>query len=141
MASVVRRIQKNFPLIPAVTWGFLVLYLTLRPKSAGDLISLPSWMQGLPIDKVAHFVFWGIWFFLYGAFFLKRPELSGDNFTMFRTTSFHTERYWGIAVMIVIGGIIEVAQHELNWGREAEWADFAADVMGVICVALIFKKP
>lgn len=140
MPAVVRFIKKKIPIIPAVTWGFLILYLTLRPKSASDIISLPSWLKGLPIDKLAHFGFWGIWFLLYGVFYLNRIEFANYNTLRSINRTFIKERNYGIVVMIIIGGVIEVAQHLLNWGREAEWADLAADVVGVIAAASLFRK-
>ena len=148
MPAVFQLIRTKTPLIPAVTWGFLILYLTLRPKSAGDIVSLPSWLAGLPIDKVAHFVFWGIWFVLYGHFYLKRPHLSTagrpSNMAGIGSENLVTiarkELLFGIGVMIFFGDLIEIAQHQLNWGREAEWADLAADAAGVLIAALFYKK-
>lgn len=140
MPAVVRIIKKKIPIIPAVTWGFLILYLTLRPKSAGDIVTLPSWLKGLPIDKLAHFGFWGIWFLLYGVFYLNRIKYANHNTKTTFDRAFSKERNYGIVVMIIIGGLIEVAQHLLDWGREAEWADLAADVAGVIAAALFFRK-
>lgn len=148
MPAVFLLIRTKIPLIPAVTWGFLILYLTLRPKSAGDIVSLPSWLAGLPIDKVAHFTFWGIWYGLYGYFYLKRPQLSAadrsSNFAGMKSDNLvlltRKERLLGIGVMIFFGALIEIAQHQLNWGREAEWADLAADAAGVLIAALFYKR-
>ena len=147
MPAVFQLIKTKIPLIPAVTWGFLILYLTLRPKSAGDIVSLPSWLAGLPIDKVAHFTFWVIWYGLYGHFYLKRPQLSGakrhSNFETIKSENLFRlagkERLLGIGVMIFFGALIEIAQHLLNWGREAEWADLAADAAGVLIAALVYR--
>ncbi len=148
MPAVFQLIRTKTPLIPAVTWGFLILYLTLRPKSAGDIVSLPSWLAGLPVDKVAHFAFWGIWYGLYGYFYLKRPQLAAadrsSNFEVVGSQNLarlnRKERLLGISVMIFFGALIEIAQHQLNWGREAEWADLAADAAGVLIAALFYKK-
>lgn len=140
MPPVIQLIKLKIPLIPAVTWGFLVLYLTLRPKSAGDVVSLPSWLVGMPIDKVAHFIFWGIWYGLYGIFYLNRRAavltFSPEKIRV-RTAK---EPFIGIITLIVIGGVIEIAQYQLNWGREAEWADLAADAAGVLMAALFHKR-
>lgn len=140
MPAIIQIIKSKIPLIPAVTWGFLILYLTLRPKSAGDVVSLPSWLAGLPIDKVAHFVFWGIWYGLYAVFFLNRnasvPSFSPEK----NKRTYVKETLLGIITLIVMGGLIEIAQYLLNWGREAEWADLAADAAGVLIVALFYKR-
>lgn len=140
MPPVIQLIKLKIPLIPAVTWGFLVLYLTLRPKSAGDVVSLPSWLVGMPIDKVAHFVFWGMWYGLYGFFFLNRDLSAKPLSSKINTKQAIKERVLGIFILIVVGALIEIAQDQLNWGREAEWADLAADAAGVLAVALFFRK-
>lgn len=140
MPSVIQLIKLKTPLIPAVTWGFLILYLTLRPKSAGDVISLPSWLAGLPIDKVAHFGFWGIWYGLYAVFFLNRNAFVPSVSPEMNKTSNKREQILGIITLILLGAFIEIAQYLLNWGREAEWADLAADAAGVLVVALFYKR-
>ena len=140
MSRIIQIIKSKISLIPAVTWGFLVLYLTLRPKSAGDVVSLPTWLEGLPIDKIAHFGFWGIWYGLYAVFFLNRnasvPLISPEKNRRTNTK----EPILGIITLIVMGALIEIAQYLLNWGREAEWADLAADAAGVLIVALFYKR-
>jgi hypothetical protein len=40
-----------------------------------------------------------------------------------------------IAGLVLLGGGIEVAQYLTGW-RHGEWADWAADVLGVVLVAL-----
>ena len=43
---------------------------------------------------------------------------------------------WAVSVvMIGLGGAIEVAQHLTGW-RHGEWADWAADALGVVVVAV-----
>jgi hypothetical protein len=147
MPSVVQLIRTKFPLIPAVTWGFLILYLTLRPKSAGDIVSLPTWLAGLPIDKVAHFAFWGIWYGLYAYFYLNRAQVvsTKSNLSNFpnpksnSVCSLSNERSLGIFTMIILGALIEIAQHQLNWGREAEWLDLIADASGVLAMSWMWE--
>ena len=141
MPAISQIIKSKIPLIPAVTWGFLILYLTLRPKSDGDVVSLPTWLVGLPIDKLAHFGFWGIWYGLFHVFYLnnwrgfQRAPKQGVK-------SSHNRKHqvYGIITMIVIGGLVEIFQYHLQWGREAEWADLAADAAGVLTAALFYKR-
>lgn len=140
MPSVIQLIKLKIPLIPAVTWGFFGLYLTLRPKSAGDIFWLPICLEGLPVDKVAHFVFWGIWYGLYGIFFLNRDLSAKPLSPKINTKQAVKERVLGIFILMVVGALIEIAQDQLNWGREAEWADLAADAAGVLAVAFYFRK-
>jgi hypothetical protein len=42
--------------------------------------------------------------------------------------------------MIILGALIEIAQHQLNWGREAEWLDLVADASGVLIAALFLSN-
>ena len=135
MPSTVKSIRNHYPLIPAISWGFLILYLTLRPKSSGDIVSLPSWLAGLPIDKLAHFIFWGIWYSLYSYFYLSRNDKGLSKF--FQRRGDRKERLWGVVVMVGTGAFVEIAQFYLDWGREAEWADLLADAIGVVLTALM----
>ena len=41
--------------------------------------------------------------------------------------------------LVALGGEIEVAQHWTGW-RHGEWADWAADAVGVALVALVFPR-
>ena len=136
MSSLFKIIKKNYPLIPGLTWGFLILYLTLRPKKSFDFLTLPFWLEGLPIDKLAHFVFWGIWYGLYSNFYLSRSDLGKSKF--FNRRGDKKERLCGIVVMIGTGAFVEVAQFYLNWGREAEWTDLLADTAGILIAAIFW---
>lgn len=133
-------------LIPAVTWGFLILYLTLRPKSDNTELNLPSWLQGFPLDKFAHALFWNLWYLIYWYFYVKQNSIkNGSSQRVF--PKFKTIEFWGVSVMIAVGGLIEILQHQLNWGREAEWLDLFADALGVYLAfvwsswILTIKKP
>ena len=141
MSQIIQIIKSKISLIPAVTWGFLVLYLTLRPKSAGDVVSLPTWLEGLPIDKIAHFGFWGIWYGLFHVFYLNNWR-GFQGVPIQDVKSLHNRKHqvYGIITMILIGGLVEIFQYHLQWGREAEWADLAADAVGVLIAALFFKR-
>ena len=39
-------------------------------------------------------------------------------------------------MLLVFGGAIEVAQYLMPYGRSAEWADLAADGLGILLAAL-----
>jgi hypothetical protein len=41
--------------------------------------------------------------------------------------------------MIILGALIEIAQHQLNWGREAEWLDLVADASGVLAMSWMWE--
>jgi len=47
-------------------------------------------------------------------------------------------RYAAVCLaLLVFGGAIEVAQYLMPYGRSAEWADLAADGLGVLLAALV----
>ena len=37
------------------------------------------------------------------------------------------------------GGLIEILQQSMGLGRTAEWADFAADIAGAFCAAMLYR--
>lgn len=123
---------KKQTIIPTILWGFLILVLTLKPSNPKH--------QGLfnviYIDKIAHFSFWAMWYLV---FHFSYAKFLNDNETS-RTTS---NRSKFVVFAIVFGGIIELLQLKLNWGRSAEWLDLIADSLGVIVpytVLLVFRK-
>ena len=90
----------------------LVTWLCLRPSAGGD-----PWF--LHADKVQH-----------AAAFLG---LGGLVLALFE------RRHYAAAciALLVFGGAIEVAQYLMPYGRSAEWADLAADGLGVVLAALV----
>jgi VanZ family protein len=44
-------------------------------------------------------------------------------------------------VLIAYGGLIELAQGWLQWGRQAEWLDLRADAFGVVIGLLLALTP
>lgn len=139
MSRIIQFFKIKFPLIPAISWGFLILYLTLRPKTTQG-VSLPPWLQGIPFDKLAHGIFWGIWFWLYDYFYLNRKKVNPMNQDEIAALKDNREHYVGIVFMIGTGALIELLQRQLNWGREAEWLDLLADTLGVVLVAVGLQK-
>ncbi len=124
---------KKQTIIPAVLWGFFILYLTLKPKSADDS-HFPAWLSELHPDKIAHFVFWGLWYVIYHTTYLIYIPSNNDS-----TIKRNRQRIF-VAVAIIVGGMIELLQLKLNWGRSAEWLDLIADGSGVFSAFLFFKR-
>ena len=88
-----------------------VTYLCLRPSTGGEQL-FPN------ADKWAHFL----------AFF----ALAGMLLALVE------RRYYASVCLglLAFGGAIEVAQYLMPYGRSAEWADLAADALGVALAAL-----
>ena len=119
---------KNNNKIPTILWGFFILYLTLRPKS-GSTSELPEWIERLHPDKIAHFVFWGIWAVIFQFTYLKKKLHASIQFSR---KDLHKSQLKFAVCAILIGAAIELLQLYLNWGRSAEWLDLFADTLGVM---------
>jgi VanZ family protein len=51
-----------------------------------------------------------------------------------------TKRRWAIGVFaLAFGGVIEVLQAVLPFGRDGEWGDFAADAVGVAVAYFLWR--
>jgi VanZ family protein len=97
---------------PMLWWGgatslvAVTCWLALRPSSGGE-----PWFDGA--DKFQHVVA----FLALTAWFLALVERS---------------RYSAVvSAMLAFGALIELAQHLMPYGRQAEWADMAADALGI----------
>jgi len=90
----------------------LVTWLCLRPSAGGD-----QWFPHA--DKFQH-----------AAAFLG---LGGLLLALFE------RRHYAVAciALLMFGGAIEVAQYLMPYGRSAEWADLAADGLGIVLAALV----
>jgi VanZ family protein len=126
---------KNNNKIPTILWGFFILYLTLRPKS-GSTSALPEWIEQLHPDKIAHFVFWGIWAVIFQFTYLNKKI---HSFIQFSQKDLQKSQLKFAICAILVGGAIELLQFHLNWGRSAEWLDFVADTLGVV-LGLLFGR-
>jgi VanZ family protein len=124
---------KRNKLIPTILWGFFVLYLTLRPKSESGG-HLPVWLENLHPDKIAHFVFWGIWAVIFQFTYLKKKIQASIQFSQ---KDLQKSQLKFAICAIIVGGAIELIQLHLNWGRSAEWLDFLADTLGIVLGLLV----
>lgn len=104
--------------VPQWTFTVLVsagiLWLTLAPRPTGGLSIRLFENQ----DKVSHAVMFGAlaWALCYDSRRARHPM----------------SPLAAALSAIAAGGVIEILQEALNMGRTAEWADFAADTIGVI---------
>lgn len=114
-------------------WGFIILYLTIKPKSHHETPLFFQWMGKIKLDKIEHFVFWGLWYVIYHVTFVKysnnSEEKSANKKIQIRFVIF----------AVLFGVVIEILQLKLNWGRSAELLDILADTLGVLCAYIFFK--
>ena len=121
---------KKYPLSLLVIAAILFLSLFNPPKTKLDPIS--------GIDKVVHVcMYLGLELILWIEYLRHHENLNWVKILIF-----------GIIAPIALGGLMEIAQMELTKGRSGEWADFFADIIGVLigaaigyfAIQTIFKK-
>ncbi|MGL5788191.1 MAG: VanZ family protein [Bacteroidales bacterium] len=90
-----------------------VTYFSLAPSvSGGALSDIPN------IDKIVHFCFY------FGISFLSYISIHRKSYPAYRIY------LMVLLVPIIFGGVIELLQQYYFPPRSAEWADFAADILG-----------
>ncbi|MBO4561241.1 MAG: VanZ family protein [Bacteroidaceae bacterium] len=114
-----KKIIKNYPLTLLVISVILFLSLFNPPKTKLDPIT--------NIDKIAHICMYGgleliIWF----EYLRSHSSLNLKKIIL-----------WGVIAPIVLGGLMELAQMYLTSNRSGDWADLAADAIGVLLGAII----
>ena len=109
-----KTILKSYPLSLLVIAAILFLSLFNPPKTKLDPITY--------IDKIAHICMYGglglvIWF----EYLRSHIKINIRKIVI-----------WAVIAPIVLGGLMEIAQMCLTTERSGEWADFAADSIGVM---------
>ncbi len=81
------------------------------------------------------------------------PDLRGvsdklEHFAAFALLSFwfssilvRRDLVWMVLALLVFGGLIEVAQHLMRWGRQGEVLDLVADAGGIVAGMLLALTP
>jgi VanZ family protein len=114
-----KTIIKRYPLSLIVIAAILFLSLFNPPKTKLDPITY--------IDKIAHICMYGgleliIWF----EYLRSHPNIDLRKISI-----------WALAAPIALGGLMEMAQMYLTSNRSGEWADLAADSIGVVLGAVV----
>lgn len=101
----------------------VIAILTLMPSNSVPSVSIPH------IDKVVHALMFGA---------LATVAL----YDCARYNGRLSVQEWIVCAVIAsaIGGVIELVQQAMGFGRSAEFADFVADTIGSFIVPLIFWK-
>lgn len=96
--------------VPVVVWGAILIFIGGRSR-------VPSVQTSLPLDKVAHFVLYGVLGALASYAWLR----SG--------------RSRGLAMVLIVAALLTGAADEINQrrveGRSSELADWLADAAGI----------
>ncbi len=109
--------QLMLKFIPAFAWACLVAVLCLIPQSC---FYTPGFLHTLPLDKVVHF---GM-FFILSILSLRgiQIKLPLFNFWFFML----------ISILIMYGGLTELAQGWFTKTRHTDLIDFLTDVVGIL---------
>lgn len=100
-----------FRLLPALTWGLIILVLSLAPAPPTFDLMVFSW------DKFQHASAYALLTLLAG--FASQPH-------------FRRLVAWLLAftTAVIYGGLMEIVQGTLSTVRTPEWGDLAADAVG-----------
>ncbi|MCH8495591.1 MAG: VanZ family protein [Balneolales bacterium] len=113
-------VVKSIP-IAIIVWTLIIIYLTTFPS---DKIANVKLFQ---YDKLGHFLIFGGWTFLLGLIQL-----------VYRHQIYRSLYPIPIAG-VLFGGLIEIAQYILPYGRYASWDDVIANTLGCILAYLVLR--
>ena len=110
-----------------VVWVIVIGLLTLTPGN--DLPRWP-WAAAIHLDKIVHFVLFGVLAWLLAGVFIFRNGMDRKRAVVL-----------SVLAAVVYGGLIELLQGWMEMGRSAEWADLLADALGaVVAVGLVAMR-
>lgn len=99
-------------------WLFMVLVISVIPASGPE--------TDLPLDKIVHFVLYGLTSILLFRYFI-------------RNTSSRKAFYRAVALAVIYGAVMEVVQYFLPY-RSFSLGDIAANSAGAFLACLMYKK-
>ena len=105
----------------------IIMYLTLfpHPLPENDI----KWWEHT--DKVVHAIMFGVFNITCIYDYARKFKVATvDEETILKTST----------ISIAVGGSIEIVQTCMELGRNGDWADFDADIIGVILFALISNR-
>lgn len=98
----------------ALTWTLFIVIMCLKPSSGNDFISFPN------ADKVVHFCFYfgfiTLWY----------------RYLLLKNSYFLKNRYVLVAIAIVFGILIEIAQKIFTNSRQGDFWDVIANSLGAL---------
>ncbi|MHC5200713.1 VanZ family protein [Myroides sp. LJL119] len=127
-----RSLGRNIILGIALLWTILVIILCLveaENLNSESIFDVPY------KDKIAHFVFYFTFSFLWLMYLLKSQLKASKSILTFLI----------FMVAVLLGGSIEFAQYYFTSSRSAEWADFFANCLGsffgiLLCLTITKKN-
>lgn len=111
---------RSIPWVVAL-WTLLTIYLTTFPSEKIIEVELFRY------DKIGHFLIFGGWTFLIGLIQLVYLERIHDSLLPI------------LIIGISFGGLIEIAQYLMPYGRYASWFDMLANILGGLTAFVVLK--
>jgi len=121
-SNTVRRNVAGF--LPAVIWAVVVAFLSL---SSVSIVPKFIWSDLIGVDKLGHVVFYSILGLLVFYGFYKHPK------------RYRYMVLWTVLMCSGFGILMEVLQMWMRTGRQFEFLDILADVIGVLIAYCIFN--
>lgn len=112
-----------------IIWTLAILLLTILP--GGYFPKVPSFMDLFSPDKLVHF-------FIFGLLNIFAIFSFGKQYSFQVLRSYKT--LFAMIYSISLGGITEILQGVMNWGRQASIYDFIANTIGCFIGLWIYYK-
>lgn len=112
-----------------IIWSLLIFVLTILPGNYFPHV--PAFLDLFSPDKIVHLTIFGLLSF----FALNDLDKQyWNNFVRYNKTKI------ALIYTVFIGGITEIIQGLMNWGRQASIYDFIANCLGAILGIYLYKK-
>ena len=110
-----------------VLWAAGILVLTLMP---GNDVPKWPWAEVIHLDKIVHFVLFGVLAWLMAGVFIHRYSLNANRAV-----------FIAFIVAVVYGGFIELLQGWMGMGRSADVWDLLVDALGAaVAVGVVARR-
>ncbi len=112
-----------------IIWTIVILLLTIPP--GGYFPKVPSFMDLFSPDKLIHFL-------IFGTLTILSIIAFGKQY-LFNYIRYH-KVWFAFIYSTTLGGITEILQGIMNWGRQASIYDFIANTIGCMLGIALYKK-
>ncbi|MBK9422063.1 MAG: VanZ family protein [Flavobacteriales bacterium] len=106
-----------------VLWAGVILVLTLMP---GNDVPKWPWAELIHLDKIVHFVLFGVLAWLTAGVFIHRNSMEPQRAVLI-----------ALVLAVLYGGLIELMQGWMDMGRSADVWDLMVDAMGASVALLL----
>lgn len=107
--------------LPGIIWGIIIFVLLSMP---GSEVPRFPFLQFLPLDKIIHFILFGVFSFLLSLGFLRQYSYMLLRFKAMIAA---------FCISFVYGSTMEWLQGMVFEDRTSDWFDFVMNSSGTIC--------